>query len=169
MFGLIAKLQRENSRDIEIVYAGRDSQQWQEMIEEYGLEKISKNYGIVPLEKARTLQAEAHVNLLLTYSSSDLQGNLTGKLYEYLAAGRPIITIINGSRDEEIEHLIDETKGGIVVYNQKADAKQLEQFLKKSYQEWKTTGFLVSTISSEAIKRFYWPNMFEKLLEHLDA
>ncbi|MEJ5363539.1 MAG: hypothetical protein WHS86_00425 [Desulfosoma sp.] len=70
--------------------------------------------GHVPRDRALDAQRCAWLLLLLESSSAEARGILTGKLYEYLTAGRPIICV--GSRqDFEIGQILRTTGTGMVV------------------------------------------------------
>ena len=94
--------------EVRLVYAGKDHRIWNGYLREYGLEAISVVRGKVSLTESIRLQHESHVNLLLTWSGPHSGGVLTGKLSEYLAAGRPVLCLVNGGRDEELEEIARE-------------------------------------------------------------
>ena len=68
--------------------------------------------GHVSREKALQAQRNADLLLLLESSNEESRGVLTGKIFEYIASGRPIICI--GSRlDFEIGQTLFKTGSGI--------------------------------------------------------
>lgn len=97
------KLEEEGIR---LLYAGKDGALWEQWLRQYGLNGIGQNRGLLSMEEARTIQRRAHANLLLSWSLPGGGGILTSKVYEYLAAGRPILAIVNGDGDEELEELL---------------------------------------------------------------
>jgi len=146
---------------IQIAYAGKDGQSWKNYLRQYGLESIGVDHGMLPLDQARQLQADAQVNLLLTYSSPELRGNLTGKLYEYFAARKPVMAIVNGPRDTEIEQLFDQVNAGLVVYHQSEESvAKMVAFVKQLYKQWEAKGNVDDAISAEALQQFQWPELF---------
>ncbi|MFK8102560.1 MAG: hypothetical protein AB8G15_08545 [Saprospiraceae bacterium] len=154
---------------IEIVHAGKDAAIWQTWIEEYNLENIFNNRGLIPMSEAVDIQHNSHMNLLLSFAIPEVTGGLTGKLYEYFAAKRPILLIINGSQDEEFEEIFEELAAGLVTYHQnEKDEKLLEAFLLKYYQEWVTTGTVKASIRAEALKKYEWDNMIPRFLQYLE-
>lgn len=69
--------------------------------------------GHVPRENALQAQREAGLLLLLESAAPEARGTLTGKLFEYMAAGRPILCI--GSEPEyEIGEVLSKTGTGLV-------------------------------------------------------
>ena len=162
----IQKLIKANRDNICINYAGRDSASWQAYIKKYQLDDYFVDHAFLPLDEARQLQENAHVNLLLTYSSQNLSGNLTGKLYEYFAARKPIISIINGPRDSEIEQLFKRLKAGLVVYHDDNNATiKIHHFLLGLYTQWKEKGSVDYAIPHEALAQFRWPYLFDSMMK----
>src|SRR5262249_52891060 len=65
--------------------------------------------GVVPRAVSIALQRQATALVLLT---SDERSQSTGKLYEYLAAGRPILAL---AEDNEAARIVRETRTGVTV------------------------------------------------------
>lgn len=100
----------------QFVYAGREGEIWETWFLENGIEDYLDNRGFIAREEALKLQNEAGVLLLLTSSSDEHQGVFTGKLFEYLETGNPVMNYINGIRDEEFEELFRTTDAGDIFY-----------------------------------------------------
>ncbi|MCG8326111.1 MAG: hypothetical protein MI974_00440 [Chitinophagales bacterium] len=162
----IQLLLKEGVDNVRINYAGKDSNSWDNYISRYKLDRHFVDYGFISLNEARQLQATTHINLLLTYSSSDLNGNLTGKLYEYFAARKPVIAIINGPQDKEIEMLFEKMNAGLVVYHlSEESAAQIVAFIKRYYEQWKAQGKVDYIIPDKALEQFRWTSLFENLMK----
>ena len=154
---------------VELVHAGKDGGIWKEWIQTYGLESIFCDKGLIPMTEAINIQHNSHINLLLSFAIPEVTGGLTGKLYEYFAAKRPILLIINGSQDEEFEEIFEELDAGIVTYHQNPkDEQVLEQFLRKYYQEWLSTGNVKASIREEILKKYEWDNMVPAFMNYLE-
>ena len=104
------------SDTFQFVYAGREGEIWERWFEECGIEDYLDNRGFIARGEALELQNEAGVLLLLTSSSEEHQGVFTGKLFEYLETGNPVMNYINGIRDEEFEELFRTTDAGDIFY-----------------------------------------------------
>jgi hypothetical protein len=118
--------------DLNLIYAGKDHRIWNGYVQEYGLEAISLVKGKVSLTESIRLQHESHVNLLLTWVGPHSGGVLTGKLSEYLAAGRPVLCLVSGGRDEELESMADGLPGFSVfdsLDGQAIKAEILDEYL----------------------------------------
>ncbi len=81
---------------------GKDGAQMRAIASECGIEDIFEDEGFVKREQASLVQDQSHINLLLTSSSPEHQGVITGKLFEYLGSTNPILGMINGVIDEEL-------------------------------------------------------------------
>lgn len=68
--------------------------------------------GFIPRQQALHYQRDADALLFLEFESKSLQGILTGKLFEYLFAGPPILAVGAGV-DGSVSKLITQTKQGI--------------------------------------------------------
>jgi hypothetical protein len=122
--------------DMDLIYAGKDSAVWWPLVRKASLEAVFTDRGLLSSADARTIQRRSHVNVLLTYSTDQLKGNITGKLYDYLAARRPFLVLINGPRDQEIESLVVETGLGKVVYH--GDTADTKSVIREAYSSWKS-------------------------------
>jgi glycosyltransferase involved in cell wall biosynthesis len=85
-----------------------------ELAENHEFAPFIRLMGHVTREKALDAQRNAGLLLLLESPAPEARGVLTGKLFEYLVAGRPILCI--GSRPEyEIGQVLQQTKTGVVI------------------------------------------------------
>lgn len=103
-------------------------------IERYHLQGVATQEGMVPPEEAVQRQRESQVVLLLDWNDPDEEGVYPAKVFEYLAAKRPILAV--GGGEGVIHDLITETKAGVHA----VDKKTLKQTLKQYYDEYISTG-----------------------------
>ena len=76
---------------------------------------------------------------MLINNTPNAKGILTGKLFEYMASGRPILCI--GPEDGDAAHIINETGSGTTVdYEEK---EKMKSVIKDYYQKY-MSGSLVS-------------------------
>ncbi len=95
-----------------------------------------------------TEQCSAQVLLLLINNTPNSKGILTGKIYEYLYAGRPILAI--GPVDGDAAKILEDTGAGRTVeFDDKSEMKAELVRLFHSYEQ----GLLVST-ESKNISRY---------------
>jgi glycosyltransferase involved in cell wall biosynthesis len=88
--------------------------------------------GLVPHREALSALAGSTVNLLVDLVYDGPNVHTPGKLYEYLRAGRPILSI---SREGTTPALIREARAGWVVPPDDPDA--LGAVLKRAYEDWR--------------------------------
>lgn len=144
-----------------IQYAGKDGNQWQQSIEHFGLSSVSLISAEISAEEARALQQKAHINILLTTAQPGFTGIFTGKFFEYLASGRPMLVIINGIRDEEFEAVFTKYHLGKLVYTKKESITNLKAFIAESYLQWKQTGQYNWEVDTKIGEDFSWRKSIE--------
>lgn len=154
---------------IRLRYAGKDKSIWDKLVAAHGLSAISRSTAIVPLEESMAIQNSSHLNLLLSWSGPYITGILTGKLYEYLAAGKPVLAVINGSRDEEMEGIFHRLNAGEVIYTPAngRQARALKDFLLAHYARWEQ-GQPPPSYSDE-VEEFYWGRQMDRFVEGLEG
>lgn len=104
--------------------SGRVSETVLESIAVYGLEGYVQLEGYVSHQKAIQLQREANVLLLIEIDSQATKAIIPGKLFEYLAARRPILAI--GPEDSDIQSIIENTSSGnYFTYTQEDAIREL--------------------------------------------
>jgi len=92
-------------------------------IERNGLKKSTHMFGSVSHEEAVTFQKKSQVLLLTVNKSGDTKGMVTGKIFEYLVSGRPVLAI--GPEDGDLASILKETNTGVISdFNNKKDLKR---------------------------------------------
>lgn len=164
LFMALSKLiseRNELSNRIQLNYAGRESSVWNELVNSYGLEDINNDLGMLTRPQAIALQADSNINLLLSWSSPNNKGILTGKFYEYLDAQNSILCILSGSKDEEFEEIFGRDKIGLLAYEGGEEA--IQNFI-KSMLEFENED---KYISEEVIKKYLWKAGFDQFIKTL--
>lgn len=85
----------------------------------------------MPHKELERFRKEAHVLLLLLATTPENIGNLSGKIYEYLAANRPILGVVPSSGAAQA--LIEETRTGITVAD---DVEAIAESIEKLFRCW---------------------------------
>ncbi len=150
----------ENS--IQIIYAGKDSGIWTKFMTHDNIKKISIIKHEISLKESIELQHRSHINLLLTWSKENKTGILTGKFFEYLSTGNPVLTIITGKKDTEIENFFTYYNCGKIFYPQ--DTEKLEQYIYKYYRQWQIKRQLDFKSNEKLLKKLQWENQIKKLV-----
>ncbi len=154
-----AKIDQE---DIVIDFYGRDEGWLQYDIEKHGLTDIIRVHGMVPRDTALRNQRKSQILLLLTWNDPHEKGIYTGKVFEYLAAKRPILALgLNGG---DVIDLIQQTNVGVFA----SSVAEVKETLLKWYYEYKSSGVVdYSGIQSE-INKYSHREMVKKFAEVLD-
>lgn len=118
----LARIAREDPavRDrVRIVLAGAQTRPERELYAEPELAPFVRHVGFVPRPAAMGLQRAADVLVLAT--SGVRTGEATGKLFEYLATGRPILVIGAGSAAADI---VERAGAGVAIPPHDTDAAE---------------------------------------------
>lgn len=158
------KIQKDK---IQIKYAGKDFQIWEDWVAKFDLQYLLVNCGYLSFKDSFRLQRESHINLLLTYTGNNYTGGLTGKLYEYLAAERPVFLIIKGDADHEFELLMEQSNAGILLYADDQYLDQAKSYILNLYHSWEKEGSIPFTMNQDFLKKYHWEEMVVRLLGKL--
>ena len=134
LFWAIHELVREGCidlRDITVHFYGWCENWLEDDIKKYALEDVVKIHGLVAREEAIRFQRQSQLLLLLSWNTPEERGVYTGKIFEYLAAKRPIFSI--GTSGGVIGELLEHTQTGVHLYNK----EKVKEALKKFYEEYK--------------------------------
>jgi len=153
-----------NPEDIEVRFYGLDLDWLANEIEGYGLSAVARYYGTVPREIAFEKQRESQLLLLLNWDDYQEKGWHSLKIYAYLGARRPIITV-GGSGDDVIKELLDETKAGVYCRT----VEDLKNILSKAYLEYKHKGEVSYKGEIEQINKYSCREMARKFADILDS
>lgn len=117
LFQAIAELNESEPKllnTLEVIFVGSRVGNLNEQIHHFGLAAWVKNQGMVSREKALCMQRDAQALLFLPWNDLAFPGVLTGKIFEYLFSGTPIIAI-GGSGIEMSQQLILDAQAGTVL------------------------------------------------------
>ena len=121
----------------------------------------------IPRYQVLEKQKKADLLLLLASSKEISRGELTGKIFEYMSAGRPILCI-GGRSNFEISKVLNLTNTGVIFENH--DIKKLENLICESYyggglfKTYKPKINEVLNFSRERIAKYYLAKIKEKYL-----
>jgi glycosyltransferase involved in cell wall biosynthesis len=117
---------------------------------------LALTLGLVPRPSAIALQRRAAVLVLLT---SDEVSQSTGKIYEYLAAGRPILAL---AVDNEAARIVSETGSGVIV--PPADVDAIAAALRRA-----ALGELQLTYVPRGVERYTYPAPAEAMAQCVEC
>lgn len=152
-----------NSSSVRIHFFGPQEYWLDEEIKRYNLGNIVKQYGKVSREIALTKQRESQILLLLNWDDPEEGGVYTGKIFEYLAASRPILAV-GGRSGDVVYYLLKETGAGV----QASSVQVIADILKSWYLEYLTYGQVFYCGRHEQIIKYSHLEMAKKFAEVLN-
>lgn len=143
-----------NRKDLEIRFYGHQNELLQNQIDQYMLNDVVKQFGLIPRKEAVEKQRESQLLLLFYWNDSGVKGWYPLKVFEYLASGRPMI-VTGGTGGDVVEKLVNQTGGGIYCRSR----MEMVQTLSKFYLEYKEKGAVAnSAMRKDQIDRYNYKN-----------
>jgi len=133
----------------------------QEQIEQAGLASVVTQLGVVPQPEAFVRQRESQV-LLIPKSEDGLEGMISSKFYEYVAARRPILAI--GGHPDVVNEKLMETGAGVSCETVAGAVAALGSF----YEEYQQTGIVACNSRMEVVLRYSHREMARQFAALLD-
>ncbi|WP_019039344.1 hypothetical protein [Psychroflexus tropicus] len=161
LWEVLAELIEENpvfNDFFELKFIGKVSESVLESAYAAGLRKHISVLGYLSHQDAVESQRSSQMLLLIEIDKPETRGIIPGKVFEYLAANRPIIAI--GPQDWDIEKIISETNSGVCF---KYDEKQkLKVHIKNSFQAFLNGKLSAST---QNIAKYSRKNLTKQLTQ----
>ena len=157
----LSEIMNENSeftKDLEIKFIGEVADEVKKYIADHKLEENTKYITYVPHQKVIAYQTMTQVLLLAVNNVPSAKGIITGKIFEYLQAKRPIIAIapLNG----DLAEIINKTNAGFVVeFEDKENLKKTILDLYKKYKDGELK------IVSKNIDQYHRKELTQRLTE----
>ena len=155
----IQRLIDENSdfkNDIELNFIGDIHESVSALIHELQLSNYTNFFGYVPHKEAIKYQKSAQVLLVLIPNVNRNKGIITGKVFEYMAANRPILALgpING----DLQSILTNSNAGTIIdYD---DYVKIKSVLIELYTKFKTQKL---AITSKGIEKYHRRNLTKQL------
>lgn len=153
-----------NPEDIDVRFYGREDEFIAKGIEEYELWDVAKQYEPVPREISFEKQRESQLLLLLNWEDQREKGVYPLKIFEYLAAQRPILAT-GGYGEDAVEGLLADTKAGIYCRT----VEDIKRIVSELYSEYRSKGEVSYSGNMEEINRYSHREMARKFSEILDG
>lgn len=149
--------------DIEVRFYGIEAGWIDTEAKRHGLTGIIKQYGMVPREEALDRQRESQVLLLLKWNDPRQRGTYTAKIFEYLAARRPVLAV--GEFPDVVDELLQKTRAGISGQGK----EEIKNALLPLYHEYKSTGGIQHTGNEMEINKYSHREMAKQFAAILDG
>lgn len=166
---ILARLIRQGRLDrdkVGFIYAGSDSQAVKEFFDKFGICDVLTDAGSVSRDEALRIQLESDIYTVLSWNTKKDRGIMTGKFYEGIKAGKPIIAVVSGDTpNSELWQLQKNYNYGCCceICTKQAGAKELERFILNAYNEKMKNGRLSYRPSKELYDAFCYTTIAHQL------
>ncbi len=133
--------------DLQLKFAGAVSEEIKKSLDRNNILMNSIFTGYVSHSEALKMQNQSQLLLLVEIDSAETKAIIPGKLFEYLAARRPIIAL--GPKGSDIKGIVEETQAG--TYFNYSEAEALESEMLRYYSDFKNGSL---SISSQGIEKY---------------
>ncbi|MGH8529911.1 MAG: glycosyltransferase [Nevskiales bacterium] len=117
---------------LRVDFYGRNLFPIQDLAREYGVERWVKVHAPVSYDESLRLQRKADALLFLTWANPGHAGIMTGKIYEYLGARRPLLLI--GPQADDVARMVQARGAGRLYSSSEAIAAQIEEWIRIKQQ-----------------------------------
>lgn len=148
---------------LEILLAGKVDYTVTESIKEAGLEPYLQKTGYLSHDEALLCQRQSQVLLLLINNTPNAGLILTGKFFEYLSSGRPILCI--GPEEGDAARILRETGSGLLAGF--GDTETLKKHLLSLFSDFTSGKQVVAGHSIEAYSRVELTRRMAGILDRL--
>ncbi len=141
--------------DLEIKLIGKLSDEVEEDLAKCQFNNVVK-VSYVPHKEVQQYQRNSQILLLAVNKVPSAKGIITGKIFEYLQAKRPILAI--GPEEGDLAEILEKTNSGIIVdFNDKERMKKAVSGLYKKYKQ------NTLNISSKNIEQYHRKELTKQL------
>lgn len=148
-------------KDFELKFVGRLDDKILKKIENSSLKNKLTNLGYQTHNVALSEMQNSSVLLMTNFPKESSKGIIPGKIFEYLATGKTILSF--GPKDADVEKILNETKAGKHFGYDEKD--HLKQFILETYHLWKSGNL---ETNAKNIEQFSRKNLTKNLVDLLD-
>ncbi|SEH29332.1 glycosyltransferase family 4 protein [Chryseobacterium culicis] len=157
------ELIRENAdfaADFRLKFVGRIDDKILQTIENSSLKNHILNLGYLAHGKAVEEMQNSDLLLITNFPNESSKGIIPGKIFEYLASGKQILSF--GPEKADVAKILEETKAGKHFNYQ--DTEMVKKFILEKFELWKSGSLLENT---QHIEQFSRRNLTRQLTEVL--
>lgn len=141
-------------------FAGRIDDKILNSIEHSNLKNHILNLGYLSHDKAIEEMQTSEILLITNFPNDSSKGIIPGKIFEYLATGKQIISF--GPKDADVSKILNETQAG--KHFSYDDSGKIKEFILEKFTLWKDGNLSENT---QNIEQFSRKNLTKKLAEIL--
>lgn len=151
---------------VEVRFYGAEAGWIEKMAGDSGLSAVVRQYGMVSRDIALEKQRESQVLLMLKWNDPAERGIYSSKIFEYLAAGRPVVAV--GGYQDVVSELLAETRAGFDA----PTAEDARRLLKGLIGEYRSRGHVSYEGDRAKVNRYTWREVarrYSEILEKVSA
>lgn len=133
------------------------------LVERYGLQDVVELHGVISRAEALKKQKESRLLLLLGMSVASDSGCYPAKVFEYLAARRPILAL--GGLKGTVTQLMEETQAGAHLFGK----PELRACLAEAYRQYREKGDVAYRAKQAAVEQYTQVAMAGRFATLLDS
>lgn len=133
------------------------------IIDKLGLSDVVRQCGTVSLDESRARQRESHVLLQPKWNDPEEPGMMSSKIFEYLAACRPIMAV--GAYRDVVDDVLADTGSGICASSE----EEIEDALMVWYNDYESTGNVAHKGDPARILNYSQRQMAKQFAEILNS
>ena len=148
------------SKDFELKFVGRIDDKILQQIEFFALGKNVNLCGYLSHNRAVEEMNNSDILLITNFDRDTSKGIIPGKLFEYLAVGKKIVSF--GPKESDVADILKETGSG--RHFGYADNQEIKNYILEIYQQWKTGNL---EANQQSVQQYSRRNLTKKLSEIL--
>ncbi len=156
----LSEKHQDFAEDFELKFVGRVDDKILNEIENSVLKNNIRNLGYKAHDESVEEMETSDLLLITNFPNESSKGIIPGKLFEYLATGKQIISF--GPKDADVETILIKTKAG--KHFDYAENVEIQEFIFSLYEDWKSGK---SIQNSANINEFSRKELTKKLAELL--
>ena len=152
-----------NKNKIKVNFYGFFGKYLESLINKYKLQGIVEEKGFLDREIILEKQKKSQLLLILNWNDPKQKGIITGKIFEYLAAQRPVLAI-GANEDTELAKMLEKTGAG----ESACSVEKIKKLLLNYYDEYLSLGKISYKGDYDKIKRYSHLEMAKKFADVLN-
>lgn len=163
LWRILNDLMKENedfSKNFQLKFVGRIDDRILDKITNSELNNSVKNLGYLSHSEANLEMQNSDLLLITNFPEEKSKGIIPGKIFEYLATKKQIISF--GPKESDVKRILEETHAG--KHFSYDDYESLKTFILEKFSDWKSGNLSSNT---ENIEQFSRRNLTKKLAEIL--
>lgn len=149
-----------DSQDIEIIYAGKNGNEFLHQAKSVGVGEFTNDMGSVTRDKSLELQQKAAILLQSYCYTSSFKSLWSGKMFEYMMACKPIVFAVIGDTPSEQYKLMPQLGGiGVESCREAETYSEMKEYILSKYEEWKKTGNVSIQRDEDYVKSFSYERL----------